>query len=54
MSEIDTSQFGNMNDTVDYKYICIKKDFFDTNMIYLDYTNLRNVNYIEILYMGCI
>jgi hypothetical protein len=50
MSEIDTSQFGNMNDTVDYKYICIKKDFFDTNMIYLDYTNLRNVNYIEILY----
>lgn len=41
---------GFRNDTVDYKYICIKKEFFDANMIYLDYTNLRNVNYIEILY----
>jgi hypothetical protein len=35
---------------VEYKYICIKKDFFDVNMIYLNYTNMKKRKYIEIIY----
>jgi hypothetical protein len=35
---------------VDFKYICIKKDFYDVNMIYLNYTNLKKNKYIEIIY----
>ena len=46
-----TTQYHRKNDsTVDYKYICIKKDYFDVNMIYLNYTNLKKCNYIEIIY----
>ena len=37
-------------DTVDYKYICIKKDLFDVNMIDIKYNNIKQTNYIEILY----
>lgn len=45
------SSYGSFKyDTVDYKYICIKKEFFDVNMVYLDYTNLRNNTFIEIIY----
>ena len=36
--------------TVDYKYICIKKDFFDPLMIYLNYTVLKDRKCIEIIY----
>ena len=46
-----TTQYHRKNDsTVDYKYICIKKDYFDVNMIHLNYTNLKKCNYIEIIY----
>ena len=37
-------------DNVEYKYICIKKEFFDVNMIYLNYTNMKKRKYIEIIY----
>lgn len=36
--------------TVDYKYICIKKEFFNPDMIYLNYTVLKLRKYIEIIY----
>jgi len=36
--------------SVEYKYICIKKEFFDVNMIYLNYTNMKKRKYIEIIY----
>ena len=35
---------------VDYKYICIKKDYFDVNMINLNYNNIKKNNHIEIIY----
>lgn len=35
---------------VDYKYICIKKDNFDVNMIQLNYNNIKQNNHIEIIY----
>ena len=38
------------NSSVNYKYICIKKDVFDISMIYLNYTNLKQKKYIEIIY----
>lgn len=38
------------DNTVDFRYICIKKEHFDVNMIYLKYTNLKKENYIEIIY----
>jgi hypothetical protein len=42
---------SNYNETlVDYKYICIKKEHFDVSMIYLNYTNLKKRNNIEIIY----
>jgi len=34
----------------DFKYICIKKEHFDVNMIYLNYTNMKKRKYIEIIY----
>ena len=36
--------------SVDYKYISIKKDCFDSNMIYLNYSSLKKNKYIEIIY----
>ena len=36
--------------SVDYKYICIKKDFFDITMIYLNNLTLKKKKYIEIIY----
>jgi hypothetical protein len=45
------TQYHRKNDlSVDFKYICIKKEFFDTNMIYLNYSNLKRNKYIEIIY----
>jgi hypothetical protein len=38
------------DNAVDYRYICIKKEHFDVNMIYLKYTNLKKENYMEIIY----
>ena len=38
------------NDVLENRYICIKKEHFDVNMIYLNYTNLKKRNYIEIIY----
>ena len=35
---------------IDFKYICIKKEYFDVNMIYLNYTNLKINKYIEVIY----
>lgn len=40
----------SIDNSVDFKYICIKKEYFDVNMIYLNYTNLKKRNYIEIIY----
>lgn len=45
------TQYHNKNDTaVDFKYICIKKDCFDVNMVDYSYTNLNKNKYIEIIY----
>jgi len=50
-SNFHNTQYHKKNDlVVDYKYICIKKDFFDVNMINLNYKNLKYNNYIEIIY----
>jgi hypothetical protein len=38
------------NTSVDYKYICIKKDVFDSSMIYLNNSSLQKNKYIEIIY----
>jgi len=38
------------DNTVDFQYICIKKEHFDVNMVYLKYTNLKKENYMEIIY----
>ena len=35
---------------VDYKYICIKKDVFDVNMIELNFNNINFNNQIELIY----
>jgi hypothetical protein len=35
---------------VDYKYICIKKDYFDVSLVQLNYTNIKKNNHIEIIY----
>jgi len=45
------SQYHKKNDElVDYKYICIKKDYFDVNMISINYNNIKKYNNIEIIY----
>lgn len=38
------------DNTVNFRYICIKKEHFDVNMVYLKYTNLKKEKYIEIIY----
>jgi hypothetical protein len=47
-----TNIFPNQlnGNNVDFRYICIKKDFFDVNMIYLNYMTIKDHNYIEIIY----
>ena len=51
MQEINNnSQTIKKNTSVDYKYICIKKDVFDSSMIFLNYSSLKNKKYIEIIY----
>ena len=64
-SNTSSNTFGNSSNTytsnyiiphkkndncADFKYICIKKEHFDVNMIYLNYTNMKKHKYIEIIY----
>ena len=42
--------YKKLDNTADYKYICIKKEYFDVNMIYLNYTNVKKDKHIEIIY----
>jgi hypothetical protein len=46
----NNSQHIKKNTSVDYKYICIKKDVFDPSMIFLNYSSLKHKKYIEIIY----
>jgi hypothetical protein len=43
-------QYKKNNTSVEYKYICIKKDVFDENMIHLNYSSLKEKKFIEIIY----
>lgn len=45
-----SSTSNSSNSSIDFRYICIKKDHFDVDMIYLKYINLKKENYIEIIY----
>jgi hypothetical protein len=49
-SNNNNQQITKKNTSVDYKYICIKKDVFDSSMIYLNYSSLKKNKYIEIIY----
>jgi hypothetical protein len=49
-SNTHNNQIIKKNTSVDYKYICIKKDVFDSSMIYLNYSRLKKNKYIEIIY----
>jgi hypothetical protein len=44
------SSYKKSDNSAEFKYICIKKEYFDVNMIYLNYTNIKKQNYIEIIY----
>ena len=48
--ELQVSSFKKQNTSVDYKYICIKKDQFDISMVYLNYLSLKQKKFIEIIY----
>ena len=50
VKEQDNAAERYYDNTVDYRYICIKKEHFDVNMIYLKYMNLKKENYMEIIY----
>jgi hypothetical protein len=43
-------QYKKTNTSVEYKYICIKKDVFDANMMHLNYSSLKEKKFIEIIY----
>jgi hypothetical protein len=49
-SSNNTTQQIKKHSSVDYKYICIKKDVFDISMMYLTYDNLKKKKFIEIIY----
>jgi hypothetical protein len=44
------SSYKKTDNSAEFKYICIKKEFFDVNMIYLNYTDVKKDKYIEIIY----
>jgi hypothetical protein len=44
------SSYKKTDNSAEFKYICIKKEFFDVNMIYLNYTEVKKDKYIEIIY----
>jgi hypothetical protein len=46
----DKGKQSNYDNNVDFQYICIKKEYFDVNLIYIKYTNLKKENYMEIIY----
>ena len=47
----ESNYLNKKNDSiVDYKYICIKKDYFDVSLVQLNYTNINKTNHIEIIY----
>ena len=48
--ELQLPSFKKQNTSVDYKYICIKKDQFDISMVYLNYLSLKQKKFIEIIY----
>lgn len=50
IDEVVKVQERYYDNTVDFRYICIKKEHFDVNMIYLKYTNLKKEKYMEIIY----
>jgi small nuclear ribonucleoprotein (snRNP)-like protein len=50
MLNVESNNDKKTDNTSNVQYICIKKEFFDANMIYLNYTNLKKRNYIEIIY----
>ena len=53
---LNVSQQINLEENVqnekalEYNYICIKKEFFDVSMVYLNYINIKKRNNIEIIY----
>ena len=47
---IDNTKKDKKKSSVDYKYICIKKDIFDITMVYLNNLTLKKKKYIEIIY----
>lgn len=48
--DFKTKRKTDVQNNVDFVYICIKKEFFDVNMIYLNYYNLKKKKQIEIIY----
>ena len=46
----NNQQIKKNNTSVDYKYICIKKDVFDISMIFLNYSSLKYQKCIDIIY----
>jgi hypothetical protein len=46
----NTKIYKTNSTAVEYKYICIKKDLFDVNMIKLKYDNIKKCNHIDIIY----
>ena len=42
--------YNKLDNSAEFKYICIKKDYYDVNMIYLNYINVKKERYIEIIY----
>jgi hypothetical protein len=50
MMDYKTKRKTDAQNNVDFVYICIKKEFFDVNMIYLNYYNLKKKKQIEIIY----
>ena len=46
----NTQYLKKNNSSVDFKYLCIKKDFFDVSMVSLNYKDLKKNKHIEIIY----
>lgn len=42
--------FKKFDNVAEFKYICIKKQHFDVNMIYLNFTEIKDRKCIEIIY----
>jgi hypothetical protein len=50
VSQPNIISYRKQDNCADFKYICIKKEFYDINMIYLNYKNVKKDKYIEIIY----